>query len=457
MGKIKAKQIALAAAFTSGTGEALDIAEGGVLEAHIGFGAVSAAKLSPGAKASVLQSRYFVEDLVGVDRSAPNGKSIDATAWAELDFGTVAGVIGGTDNEGIPVLLGSAGAGDGHVWNSLDGTDGRVSPTSDPGYYMVRIADANGEQIYDANHNVVWGVFTCNERTTGGFYYLRFYSGEWGSGTETAYALTQAFKLIYPRNTNLGNMSRTALRSGFANLSVVASGVGSGEIDTAQLADGAVTKAKLNADVAGDGIAGGAGTALSVDLTSLSGLEFDDGALRAKVDGSTVERDTSGNLAVVAGGIGTTQLAATCVTAAKLGSDVAGNGLTGGNGSALAVLAVNTSVDVSSSGVKAAVPVTADKALNPTGAISTDDADTGLAIAQTPAAGSYVRVALNGIGVELGNGVKTKDCYFTGDAGTTARAISAIVATDELYWNAVVSGVNLSTSDEIDLDYNTTA
>lgn len=162
--------------------------------------------------------------------------------------------------------------------------------------------------------------------------------------------------------------------------------------------------------------------------------------------------------AIADGSITTAKLAATSVTAAKLGSDVAGNGLTGGNGSALAVLAANTSVSVGAGGVQAAVPVTADKAGNPSGAVTTDETTTGLTITKTPAAGSYVTVRLNGVAVEVGNGVKTKDCYFSADAGVTARAFSAIVATDTLYWNAVIAGINLATTDEIDLDYcNTTA
>ncbi|OQW46493.1 MAG: hypothetical protein A4S09_16380 [Proteobacteria bacterium SG_bin7] len=112
------------------------------------------------------------------------------------------------------------------------------------------------------------------------------------------------------------------------------------------------------------------GNVLSIELDTDAGIEFDvpgdAGKLRAKVDNSTIERHSSG-LRVKALGITaselaadsvttakildanvttdklandavtTQKLAATSVTAAKLGSDVAGAGLSGGNGSALAV------------------------------------------------------------------------------------------------------------------------
>jgi len=94
----------------------------------------------------------------------------------------------------------------------------------------------------------------------------------------------------------------------------------------------------------------------------------------------------------------------------------------------------------------------ADKAANPTGATSGDDEDTGLAIANTPI--GYVEVRVNGLCYEVGDGVKTKDCYYTGDAGTNARAFGAIVTTDELYWNGVIAGFDLATSDEIDQLYH---
>lgn len=99
-------------------------------------------------------------------------------------------------------------------------------------------------------------------------------------------------------------------------------------------------------------------------------------------------------------------------------------------------------------------PTTLNKAANPS-ASAGDGSSTGIAISSTPAHDSYVKVDVNGIAYELGDGVKTKDCYFSGDSGSTARAISAIVATDVLYWNGVIAGVELLTTDEVNLYYET--
>lgn len=71
-------------------------------------------------------------------------------------------------------------------------------------------------------------------------------------------------------------------------------------IGAASIADTAITAAKIHADVAGDGLAGGAGTALSVN-----------------VDGSTLEISTDA-LRVKALGITASQIAANAVTSAKI-------------------------------------------------------------------------------------------------------------------------------------------
>lgn len=67
-----------------------------------------------------------------------------------------------------------------------------------------------------------------------------------------------------------------------------------------------------------------------------NGLGFSSGVLSVNVDDSGVEIN-SDTLRLKDLGVSTAKLAATSVTAAKLGSDVAGEGLTGGNGVAVAV------------------------------------------------------------------------------------------------------------------------
>ena len=112
--------------------------------------------------------------------------------------------------------------------------------------------------------------------------------------------------------------------------------------DALRLKDAGVTAAKLATAVAGNGLAGGGGSALSVN-----------------VDDSSIEIN-SDSLRIKASGVGSSQIASQAVTEAKLSTSVAGNGLTGGNGSALAVstgagLAIDSdSVVVSLNGLSAA-------------------------------------------------------------------------------------------------------
>jgi hypothetical protein len=207
--------------------------------------------------------------------------------------------------------------------------------------------------------------------------------------------------------------------------------------------------------------------ALAVTTGKINNLAVTTGKLAAdavdnsKLADDAVQTENILNLAVTTGKIDnlavtTGKLAATSVTAAKLGSDVAGNGLTGGNGSALVVLATNDSIVVSAGGVRAAVPVTTNKII--TAVVTTADGDAatagGDALASTPGGDGYVAVRINGIGVQVGDGNKTKSCYFSADGGTTARAFSAIVAGDRLYWNGSIAGYQLDTSDTIDFIYN---
>jgi len=139
-------------------------------------------------------------------------------------------------------------------------------------------------------------------------------------------------------------------------------------ITTAKLAATSVTAAKLGSDVAGDGLTGGNGSAIAAlanitetSTTESSSIVVAAGGISIAVDDSTIEGSGAGaagaeSLRVKDLGITTAKLAATSVTAAKLGSDVAGDGLTGGNGSAIAALAniTETSTTESSSIVVAA-------------------------------------------------------------------------------------------------------
>jgi hypothetical protein len=75
------------------------------------------------------------------------------------------------------------------------------------------------------------------------------------------------------------------------------------------------------------------------------------------------------------------------------------------------------------------------------------------ALVSAPASHSYITVKVNGVAQELGDGIKTKDCYFSADSGATARAFSAIAAGDKLYWVGTVAGFQLAVTDKISFYY----
>jgi len=187
---------------------------------------------------------------------------------------------------------------------------------------------------------------------------------------------------------------------------------------------------------------------VQADLLAAGGLKFTGaspngelGVEPADFAGTGVEDDGADNLRIAAA--------------------AAGNGLTGGGGVALAVEADATetapSVVVDANGVRAAVPTAADKSL--VGLNTTTDGDqvTSSTVTATPAGDGYVAVDVNGVSASVGDGVKTSDCYFSGDGGTTARAIAAIVATDTLHWVGSVANFEIDTGDRIDLGYNVAA
>ena len=75
------------------------------------------------------------------------------------------------------------------------------------------------------------------------------------------------------------------------------------------------------------------------------------------------------------------------------------------------------------------------------------------AITHTPWSDGRVDVRVNGMGVNVGDGTKSKDCYFSVDGGTTARAMADIVAGDELFWNSTIAGYILDGADDVDINY----
>lgn len=109
-------------------------------------------------------------------------------------------------------------------------------------------------------------------------------------------------------------------------------------------------------------------------------------------------------------------------------------------------------VDIGS-GTAAAFDTSSNKAM----AASLTSADGQVAcattLASTPGNHGYVQVFVNGVHEVVGDGVKTKSCYFSNDGGTTARTIANLASGDTLYWVGTVAGYQLATTDIIDFDY----
>jgi hypothetical protein len=81
-----------------------------------------------------------------------------------------------------------------------------------------------------------------------------------------------------------------------------------------------------------------------------------------------------------------------------------------------------------------------------------DSAVTGVTLTSTPNDYSRVQVFVNGQLQRLGDNDTSKDCYF-GTAPSTPIAISALTSGDQLYWNGVIAGFELSSTDNIDIVY----
>tara|TARA_B110000259_G_scaffold187807_1_gene243421 strand:+ start:1141 stop:2367 length:1227 start_codon:yes stop_codon:yes gene_type:complete len=78
---------------------------------------------------------------------------------------------------------------------------------------------------------------------------------------------------------------------------------------------------------------------------------------------------------------------------------------------------------------------------------------TGIILSVTPQDGQYIDVEINGISISLGDGTKNLDGYFSSDGGTTARTFQDIRIGDELIFNAIVSGYELTGEDRVSLFY----
>lgn len=113
---------------------------------------------------------------------------------------------------------------------------------------------------------------------------------------------------------------------------------------------------------------------------------------------------------------------------------------------------VQTWVDIGT-GTPAAFDVSSNKQMTASVTSADFQAATAVTLVSTPSNDAYVRVFVNGVAVVVGDGVRTKDCYFSSDGGTTAKTIANIAAGDTLYWVQSVALYNLAATDVLDFDY----
>ena len=80
-------------------------------------------------------------------------------------------------------------------------------------------------------------------------------------------------------------------------------------------------------------------------------------------------------------------------------------------------------------------------------------AQTGIFLTSKPHPSGTLVVDVNGLRATVGNAVKTKDCYFSRDTGTTALSLNVLAIGDQLIWNGVIAGYELDATDKIDILY----
>ena len=139
------------------------------------------------------------------------------------------------------------------------------------------------------------------------------------------------------------------------------------------------------------------GSTFSVDLATVSGLESTNpgnvaGQLRAKVDNASIEINGSNELQVKDAGVTLAKLASNSVDENKITTSVAGNGLSGGGGSALSVNVDDSSIEINSDSLR----VKAAGVTNAMLAGSIDDSKLNQITTANKVAGSAVQLSGDG-------------------------------------------------------------
>lgn len=413
---------------TLGITGGLTISANAINAGKIADGAVTFAKLSSAGISSDLSTSATTTEIARADaaKAYADARYAAATAYADsvaqgLDVKD--SVRAATDGNSITLAT------DLEDGDTLDGvllaTGDRVlvkdqSTASENGIYVVAASGAPSRAA-DADQGTLTGgafVFVEEGSANADNGFVCTNNGTPNIGTDDiafaqfsgAGSVTAGDGLSKTGNTLDVNVDTTTIETSNDILQIVAGGIG-----TSQLTDAGVTEAKLAASVAGEGLAGGAGSALSVDLNELT-----DAAIDLSAD-SIVFIDATDN-------------ATRKETAADFATALAGAGVTATNGQLTAAR------------------LSSDNQFETASATSSDGDATGISIDNTPE--GMVQVFVNGMMQEL-KGDKTGDCFFSSDGGTTAVTLSNIAATNTLHWNGSVAGYQLDATDKLTLVYET--
>lgn len=213
--QIPAANAPLKSVYEYGGGQALvpaNIGPSGVLGNT--SGSVSSSNMSAAAKQAALEAKIVGRGVQAGEQVNPNATTLVVTTI--MGFNTTAGVGPMGTAKGKVCLLAAAGGGE------FNTTTGKVGASAMAAASKWGCYDANGDKILDSFGNEVWCIVTTPARDTTGPYTLRFFSGEFGSGAETAYTMAKAFIFLYGQLFDMYDMPKWADdRAGMADASAV--------------------------------------------------------------------------------------------------------------------------------------------------------------------------------------------------------------------------------------------
>lgn len=128
------------------------------------------------------------------------------------------------------------------------------------------------------------------------------------------------------------------------------------------------------------------------------------------------------------------------------------SGLTFSGGDSLGVNVDGTTIQINGNGELTVVAGASTPVYQLVGGTTStgDSFPTGITLSYTPNNYSRIEVYVNGQKQRLGNGVTSSvDCYFD----VTGKQLINLSSGDELYWNGLYAGYDLSTSDSIEIVY----